>query len=55
MEHCIVPYVLDQDAGGAIKGAGRVDYFTGSGKVAGERAGVTVGTGQFYYPLLKKK
>ncbi|MDJ0615296.1 MAG: murein transglycosylase A [Calothrix sp. MO_192.B10] len=55
MEHRIVSrYVLDQDAGGAIKGAGRVDYFTGSGKVAGERAGVTVGEGQFYYPLLKQ-
>ena len=55
MEHRIVSrYVLDQDAGGAIKGAGRVDYFVGSGKVAGERAGVTVGEGQFYYPLLKK-
>ena len=55
MEHRIVSrYVLDQDAGGAIKGAGRVDYFTGSGKVAGERAGVTVGDGQFYYPLLKQ-
>ena len=46
-------YVLDQDAGGAIKGAGRVDYFLGTGKVAGDRAGVTVSNGQLYYLLLK--
>lgn len=46
-------YVLDQDTGGAIKGAGRVDYFLGSGKIAGDRAGVTVGNGQLYYLLLK--
>jgi membrane-bound lytic murein transglycosylase A len=46
-------YVLDQDAGGAIKGAGRVDYFLGTGKIAGDRAGVTVSNGQLYYLLLK--
>lgn len=48
-------YVLDQDAGGAIKGAGRVDYFLGTGKIAGDRAGVTVSNGQLYYLLLKEK
>lgn len=54
MEHRIVSrYVLDQDTGGAIKGAGRVDYFLGSGQVAGDRAGVTVSRGQLYYLLLK--
>lgn len=47
-------YVLDQDAGGAIKGAGRVDYFMGTGKVAGERAGMTVSNGYLYYLLLKQ-
>lgn len=46
-------YVLDQDTGGAIKGAGRVDYFLGTGKLAGDRAGVTVSNGQLFYPLLK--
>ncbi|MBE9212204.1 MltA domain-containing protein [Plectonema cf. radiosum LEGE 06105] len=46
-------YVLDQDAGGAIKGAGRVDYFLGTGKIAGDRAGVTVSNGQLYYLLTK--
>jgi membrane-bound lytic murein transglycosylase A len=47
-------YVLDQDTGSAIKGPGRVDYFMGVGKEAGERAGVTGGNGQLYYLLLKK-
>ncbi|AKG24456.1 murein transglycosylase [Calothrix sp. 336/3] len=54
MEHRVVSrYVLDQDTGGAIKGAGRVDYFVGTGKIAGDRAGVTVSNGQLYYLLLK--
>jgi membrane-bound lytic murein transglycosylase A len=53
-EHRIVSrFVLDQDTGGAIKGAGRVDYFLGTGKQAGDRAGVTVSHGQLYYLLLK--
>jgi membrane-bound lytic murein transglycosylase A len=47
-------YVLDQDTGSAIKGAGRVDYFMGTGKLAGDRAGVTGGKGQLYYLLLKQ-
>lgn len=47
-------FVLDQDTGSAIKGPGRVDYFMGSGKVAGDRAGVTGGNGSLYYLLLKK-
>jgi membrane-bound lytic murein transglycosylase A len=46
-------YVLDQDTGSAIVGAGRVDYFMGKGKIAGDRAGVTGGPGQLYYLLLK--
>ncbi|MBD2439663.1 murein transglycosylase A [Nostoc sp. FACHB-110] len=54
LEHQIVSrYVLDQDTGGAIKGAGRVDYFLGTGKTAGDRAGVTVSNGQLFYLLLK--
>jgi membrane-bound lytic murein transglycosylase A len=47
-------YVLDQDTGSAITGPGRVDYFMGVGKEAGDRAGVTGGNGQLYYLLLKK-
>jgi membrane-bound lytic murein transglycosylase A len=54
LEHRLVSrYVLDQDTGGAIKGAGRVDYFLGTGKLAGDRAGVTVSNGQLFYLLLK--
>jgi membrane-bound lytic murein transglycosylase A len=54
MEQRVVSrYVLDQDTGGAIKGAGRVDYFLGTGKVAGDRAGMTVSNGNLYYLLLK--
>ncbi|MEH2152739.1 murein transglycosylase A [Nostoc sp.] len=54
-ERIISRYVLDQDTGGAIKGAGRVDYFLGTGKLAGDRAGVTVSNGQLFYLLLKPK
>jgi membrane-bound lytic murein transglycosylase A len=47
-------YVLDQDTGSAIKGPGRVDYYFGTGKRAGDRAGTTGGTGQLYYLVLKE-
>ncbi len=47
-------FVLDQDTGSAIKTPGRVDYFMGTGKVAGDRAGVTGGNGTLYYLLLKE-
>ena len=46
-------YVLDQDTGSAIKGPGRVDIFMGTGKTAGDRAGLISNTGQLYYLLLK--
>ncbi len=46
-------YVLDQDTGGAVEGASRVDYFLSTGKQAGDRAGVTVSNGQLYYFFLK--
>jgi membrane-bound lytic murein transglycosylase A len=47
-------YVLDQDTGSAIKGAGRVDVFLGSGPLAGERAGRLNGSGHLFYLLLKE-
>ena len=47
-------FVLDQDTGSAIKTPGRVDYFMGTGKVAGDRAGITGGNGSLYYLLLKR-
>ncbi|NEQ33925.1 MAG: murein transglycosylase [Leptolyngbya sp. SIO4C5] len=46
-------YVLDQDTGGAIRGAGRVDLFVGTGPDAGDRAGLINTPGQLYYLLLK--
>jgi membrane-bound lytic murein transglycosylase A len=46
-------FVLDQDTGSAIKGPGRVDYFMGSGKLAGDRAGISGGNGLLFYLLLK--
>jgi membrane-bound lytic murein transglycosylase A len=47
-------FVLDHDTGSAIKGPGRVDYFMGTGNLAGDRAGVTGGNGSLYYLLLKE-
>lgn len=47
-------FVLDQDTGGAIKGAGRVDLFVGTGTEAGEVAGLINDTGALYYLLLKE-
>ena len=47
-------YVLDQDTGSAIKGAGRVDIFLGSGEVAGDRAGLLNGSGNLFYLLLRE-
>ena len=47
-------FVLDQDTGGAIKGAGRVDIFIGTGTEAGKVAGLINDTGTLYYLLLKE-
>lgn len=47
-------FVLDQDTGGAIKGAGRVDIFVGTGTDAGEVAGLINDSGKLYYLLLKE-
>lgn len=46
-------YMLDQDTGGAIRGAGRVDIFMGTGELAGDRAGLINTPGQLYYLLIK--
>jgi membrane-bound lytic murein transglycosylase A len=46
-------FVLDQDTGSAIKGAGRVDIFMGTGQVAQDRAGLVKSPGRLYYLLLK--
>lgn len=47
-------FVLDQDTGGAIQGAGRVDIFMGTGGLAGDRAGLINDTGHLYYLLLRE-
>jgi len=49
----VTRYVLDQDTGSAIRGAGRVDIFLGTGELAGDRAGLIDWTGELYYLLLK--
>lgn len=46
-------FVLDQDTGSAIRGAGRVDIFMGTGKAAQDRAGLIKSPGRLYYLLLK--
>jgi membrane-bound lytic murein transglycosylase A len=46
-------FVLNQDAGGAIIGAGRIDLFCGSGDDAGEVAGRLKEPGELFF-LIKK-
>jgi membrane-bound lytic murein transglycosylase A len=46
-------FVLDQDTGGAIRGAGRVDVFMGTGTVAKNRAGLMNNDGALYYLVIK--
>ncbi len=47
-------FVLDQDTGGAIRGAGRADIFMGTGDRAKQRAGLIKGDGELYYLVLKR-
>lgn len=46
-------FVLDQDAGGAIRGSGRIDVFFGSGAYAENAAGRMKQAGRLYYLLLR--
>lgn len=46
-------FALDQDAGGAIRAAGRCDIYMGIGEQAGELAGRTQQEGRLYYLILK--
>jgi membrane-bound lytic murein transglycosylase A len=46
-------FVLNQDAGAAIQGAGRVDLFFGSGERAGRAAGEMREEGRIYFLLAK--
>lgn len=47
-------YVLDQDTGGAIRGAGRADIFMGTGALAGDRAGLINTPGELFYLILNE-
>jgi membrane-bound lytic murein transglycosylase A len=47
----VLRYVLNHDTGGAIVGPTRVDWFVGTGAVAGIRSGVTALDGSLYYLL----
>lgn len=46
-------FALDQDAGGAIRAAGRCDVYMGVGDEAGQLAGQTSQEGKLYYLFLK--
>lgn len=46
-------FTLDQDTGGAIRAAGRCDFYMGQGDEAGLVAGKTYEEGQLYYLILK--
>jgi membrane-bound lytic murein transglycosylase A len=46
-------FALDQDAGGAIRAAGRCDIYMGVGDQAGELAGGTFREGRLYYLFIK--
>lgn len=47
--HAYAGFAMDQDAGGAIRAAGRCDVFLGTGPEVGELAGRTYSEGQIYY------
>lgn len=47
-------FVLNQDTGGAIKGAGRADFFCGNGVVAEYVAGHMKERGRLYFLVLKE-
>jgi membrane-bound lytic murein transglycosylase A len=46
-------FMLDQDAGGAIRAAGRCDIYLGVGESAGMSAGELLSTGELYYLAIK--
>ena len=48
-----IGFVLDQDAGGAIRAAGRCDVYMGIGDEAAELAGGTYREGKLYYLFIK--
>ncbi|MCK5721602.1 MAG: transglycosylase, partial [Gammaproteobacteria bacterium] len=53
--HTFSRFVLNQDTGGAIKGAGRADLFWGSGPYAEIAAGHLQHDGELYILIKKPK
>ncbi len=47
-------FAMDQDTGGAIRAAGRCDFFLGTGPEMGELAGRTFAEGRLYYIFVKE-
>jgi membrane-bound lytic murein transglycosylase A len=47
-------FAMDQDTGGAIRAAGRCDFFLGTGPEMGELAGRTFSEGKLYYIFVKQ-
>ena len=54
VEAPLTRFVLNQDRGGAIRGAGRVDFFWGRGAEAAERAGVMKQPGRLFFLMPKE-
>ncbi|NLX20076.1 MAG: murein transglycosylase [Phycisphaerae bacterium] len=52
--HSYHGFALDQDTGGAIRAAGRCDFFLGTGPEVGELAGRTLAEGKLYYIFLRQ-
>ncbi len=48
-------FVVAQDAGGAIKGPGRVDIFFGTGKESAKLAGAMNREGRLFFLIKKRK
>jgi membrane-bound lytic murein transglycosylase A len=46
-------FVFNHDSGGAIKGNGRIDYYAGQGRLAGEAAGIMRDDGKLFVFLPK--
>jgi membrane-bound lytic murein transglycosylase A len=53
-DRTIERFVLNQDTGGSIRGAGRVDLFFGQGEAAGDVAGRTKHPGELYILLPRR-
>lgn len=53
-QHAYQGFAMDQDTGGAIRAAGRCDFFLGTGPEIGELAGRTFAEGRLYYIFVRE-